>query len=746
MEIVGYTDRLSAPAGESVRFMVSCQAPSYRADIVRLIHGDTNPRGPGFKEEPIDSTVAGDYAGRYQAIHSGSYVVVPDHPLLRLAAGFTIQAWISPTTPEKGAQAIVSKLTADGTGYGLFIGDDAQLELVLGDEQRIQRLRSGVGLRRGEWYFVAAAFDPATGTARVHQVPVAGRSGEGSGVVVEQTTEVLRPGENDLPLTIAASLLSGGPPAGANYNGKVDRPRIFDRALTESDVDALRRGAGPHAFGGALAAAWDFAADISSSRVSDVSANRLHGRTVNIPARGMTGYNWTGYETNFTQAPDEYGAIHFHDDDLDDAGWETDFELTVPEEMQSGVYAARLRTDDAEDYVPFYVRPRAGRPKAPVAFLAPTNSYLAYGDEQIMSNTESLRFIGAEIGEYPSTPQDRYIVDNDLLSMYDLHSDGSGVCYSSRLRPLVNMRPKYIMPTSVAKGIDSPHQFSADLHLLDWMEAKGHRYDVFTDEDLHFDGADLLAPYKVIVTGSHPEYWSTQMLVAMDAYLDQGGRLMYLGGNGFYWVTSFDPDRPHMIEIRRWGGTQSWRAEPGEFHHSTTGELGGLWRSRNRAPQKMLGVGFTSQGLGGGRPYRRGAGSFDPRAAFIFEGIGEDELIGDFESLVWVYGAGGFEIDRLDHDLGSPHHAMLLASSTGFSDDYQHVIEEVLNSGSPEGGTENPLVRADMVYLIGPKDGAVFSVGSISWCGTLSNNDYDNSVSRVTDNVLSMFASDGPLP
>ncbi len=47
-----------------------------------------------------------------------------------------------------------------------------------------------------------------------------------------------------------------------------------------------------------------------------------------------------------------------------------------------------------------------------------------------------------------------------------------------------------------------------------------------------------------------------------------------------------------------------------------------------------------------------------------------------------------------------------------------------------------------MVYFEGPQGGAVFSVGSISWCGSLSYNDYDNNVSRLTDNVLRRFASD----
>ena len=46
--IVGYADHLSVQPGETIQFMVSSQLPSYDADIVRLIHGDPNPLGPGI--------------------------------------------------------------------------------------------------------------------------------------------------------------------------------------------------------------------------------------------------------------------------------------------------------------------------------------------------------------------------------------------------------------------------------------------------------------------------------------------------------------------------------------------------------------------------------------------------------------------------------------------------------------------------------------------------------------------------
>jgi N,N-dimethylformamidase len=327
-----------------------------------------------------------------------------------------------------------------------------------------------------------------------------------------------------------------------------------------------------------------------------------------------------------------------------------------------------------------------------------------------------------------------------LLSLYDKHSDGSGVTYSSRLRPIVNLRPKL---TGEWEGVTLTHQFNADLHLIDWLEAKGHSYDVIGDEDLHWEGVELLQPYRVILTGSHPEYWSGEMLDALAAYLAGGGRLMYLGGNGFYWVTNIDAERRHTVEIRRWGGTQTWEAQPGEFHLSTTGELGGLWRSRGRAPQRLVGVGFTAQGPGLGRPYARQPDSHDQRAAFIFEGVGDDELIGDFPNLVMEYGAATFELDRLDYQLGTPPHALLLATASGHPEQYVHVIEQVYQSNL---GPVDSLVKADMVYFEYPEGGAVFTVGAIGWDGCLSYNGYDNNVSRITDNVLRRFRSPSPMP
>jgi N,N-dimethylformamidase len=756
MQVIGYADRLSVQPDERIEVMVSSYAPRYRADVVRLLHGDEKPIGPGFKSEPVESAIAGERPGRVQKIRRGSYVRVPHDGRLALDGALTLQLWVRPTTPGKPLQSLIS-----GPGYGLSL-HDGRLELSVGEDA----LRLDVPVALNTWYFAAATYDAASGAARLTLQPVdataLGLGGTADGTLATGGPSGAADGAGDVLIAGEQIEEDGEQIVGNLYNGKLDAPRVFSRALGEDELARLAAGEDPTAIDG-LVAAWDFSRDITSSAVTDASSSALHGQAVNMPMRGATGWNWTGRETAWTHAQDEYGAIHFHDDDLDDARWDVDFAWDVPADLPSGVYAFHLQALDAdlpadapeaerEDYVPFFVRPRTGRPTARIAFLAPTFSYLAYGNEHVLA-PEEVRAMMAQAGmvdietfRYPAAPQDVYIVDNELLSLYDIHSDGSGVCYSSRMRPVLNMRPKYDM-AGLNHGEGSPHQFGADLCIVDWLHEHDYAFDVITDEDLHHDGLELLKPYDVVITGSHCEYWSEEMMDAGEAYLDGGGRMMYLGGNGMYWVTQLDRENGHTVEIRRRGpSTRVWEPAPGESHLSTTGELGGLWRYRGRAPQRWLGVGFTAVGSDKGKPYERQPQSFDPRAAFIFEGVGDDELIGDFPNLINGYGAAGFEIDRVDPALGTPHHTLLLATATGFSDVYQAASDDILISDSAQGGTVSPFVRADMVFLEHPNGGAVFSTGSIQWAGGLGIDGYDNNVSRVTRNVLERFLSEEPFP
>ncbi len=406
VRLVGYTDRLSVAPGESIACMISSAHPTYRADLVRLVHGDPNPLGPGFIEEVVASPVSGAYSGRTQSIVTGSYVRVENHPALALKGSFTVQAWILPTTPDKGRQGLISRWSpVEPAGFSLLI-DDGKLTLWLaGSSGQTHAISAEAPLRAGTWYFVAATFDAATGDVHLRQEPLPAWPLDTSRSAVSQQTGNTALRATEAPLFVAA-LASGQPGQVANhFNGKVDRPGLFSRALSPDELESLRDGKSPLDLDGVVAA-WDFAQEIASSRVIDSSPNGLHGTAVNLPTRAVTGANWTGDESNVNHAPQQYGAIHFHDDDLDDAGWEVDFTLTVPEELPSGVYAVRLRAGEDEDHLPFIVRPPRGASTSPIAVLFPTFTYLAYANEHMPVEPLSLfpfADMNAHAGRVPAT-------------------------------------------------------------------------------------------------------------------------------------------------------------------------------------------------------------------------------------------------------------------------------------------------------------------------------------------------------
>ena len=746
LKLVGYSDRLSVAPGEEIGFKVSADGmPDYEARIVRLIHGDANPDGPGFKARPVGTDADGIYPGRRQEIHAGSYILVPDHPALSSLESFTIAAMVWPTRPGVGAQAIVAK-GHDGSGAGLamVLDDRGCLALILEDgEGGTETVGSGKSMLNRNWYLVAAAFDAASGTVTLLQRPVVRYALTDDHAEVSGRMSV-RAGASDAPLTIGARIrpeADGRAAIALAYNGKIDRPMMFDRALDGPELNALY---GPAATRQGLVADWDFSREIRTTRIVDAGPNGLDGACVNLPARAMKGWNWTGKEMNWYRAPDQYGAIHFHDDDLYDSGWQTDFTWTVPAGMASGIYCAHIRSPDGahEDYMPFAVRPPRGTATADIAFLMPTASYLAYANDHNSVDSDASEMV---IGRLTQLQSADLFIDAHReygLACYDTHSDGSGVCYSSRHRPILNMRPKY---ASWLGGAGSGlWQFNADTQLIDWLEEKGFAYDVITDEDLHEEGADLLRPYRAILTGTHPEYHSTAMWDAMRSYLDEGGRLMYLGANGWYWRIAWHDGLPGVMEVRRAeDGIRTWEAEPGEYHHSFTGEFGGLWRRIGRPPNLVTGTGFTAQGFDLSSYYVRQPDSFDPRAAFIFEGIGEDERIGDF-GLVGG-GAAGLELDRAEPRLGTPPNTLVLASSEGHTDLYLLVNEEFTVTTPDITGSQHPNVRADLTFFETAAGGGVFSVSSIAWCGSLSHAGYDNNVSRITENVLRRFLDPTPF-
>lgn len=758
-KIFGYADQFSVKPGETIRFFVNCDgADTAEAQLVRLIHGDDNTDdGPGYIEREVASPVNGSWPVKKQFTQLGNFLSVqdPDNHL-KLDGNLSMAAFIWPSLPGKGErQTIMGRWdTNTNEGFALGINPDGYLEFWVGDGREVDYITAELPLIRHVWYLVGVSFDAATGKVTLYQEGVRNRYNSLLGVTTpyqfaSHVSTIFRFRQHnriDIPFLIAGARdnhVLRGDFVGDLYAGKVDRPFVTSTVLTRDQLDRLKTGAHPDPAG--LVAYWDTAAGYSENGIShdvvDTGPYKLPTRGVNHPVRGMTGWNWNGKNDTFRLAPEEFGGIEFHPDAVTDCNWGQTHEMIIPADLPSGVYGVRLRvgpgTGIAEEYIVFVVRPAA--PKAKLAFLVPIASYLAYGNETLAFDAEIVQ---------PMTGQPPIISDVEIetyehgefgMSTYNSFADGAGVCFSSWKRPLVNMRPKF---RNSWMGV--PWQFPADLSIVAWLDHCGYDVDFITDIDVHREGLACLAPYNCVMTGTHPEYVSEKMLDAQEDYVAQGGRLIYMGGNGYYWVVNFDPEEEAVMEVRKLdSGMRAWAARPGEHYLQTTGEKSGLWRNRGRAPQKLVGVGMIAEGFETCEPFRKMPDAWHRTVSWITEGI-EGELIGD-EGLAYG-GAAGIEVDRYDLTLGTPPHTKIIASSGGHSDNYVLATEEILYAHAGMVGTLDYRIRADMIYYTAANNGAVFSASSIAFGQALPANGFEGTSSKLMRNVVDAFIRDGALP
>ncbi|MRX37389.1 N,N-dimethylformamidase beta subunit family domain-containing protein [Aminobacter sp. MDW-2] len=758
VKVFGYADKISVKPGEVIQFHVNADgASAAEAHLVRLIHGDEHPDGPGFVEELVECAANGVWKVEKQYTQVGSFLEVAD-PERRLAVdgSLTLCAFIHPLLPKAGIrQCLIGRWdNYRNHGFCLGINEAGRLEFWVGRGDEVERVQAEVPLQEQMWYFVAATLDARTGQATLYQEGVGNRYNSLLGKVApldyrSHVSEIFRFRQKNLPET--PFLMAGsrdwhekrGHFVSQLFCGKIDRCGLFDRPLRRDELDEIRNGHRPPSQG--MVAYWDTTDGYTDRGIGDVVTDigpfHLNAKGYNRPVRAQTGWNWNGFNDCFRLAPEEYGGIEFHADALIDCNWEATKSLRLPETLRSGVYAMRLRAGNGkglgEEHIVFFVRPKA--PTGRIAFFAPTASYLAYANEHLSFDAQTIQPVTGMTPILADVDIEIYRNEEFGLSTYDHSADGQGVCYSSYRRPIVNMRPKHRI-----SSLNVPWGLAADLSAIAWLEHMKYDYDVLTDEDLHRDGSAALAPYRCVITGTHSAYYSERMLDATEDYISAGGRFVHLGANGLDTCVAFRDDEPWVMECRRFGPSwKPWEARPGEYYMAANGEKGGAWRARARAPQKVVGTGFISDGFGTSRPYRRMPDSYHRTVSWITKGI-EGEMLGD---LGLVYGgAASLALDRYDLTLGTPPHTKIIASSGGHTDNYIVNPEVIHYHYQGLAGSYDYRVRADMTYFTAPKNGGVFSAGSIAFGQSLPARKFNNGISRLLANVVNAFVQPGPLP
>ena len=166
-------------------------------------------------------------------------------------------------------------------------------------------------------------------------------------------------------------------------------------------------------------------------------------------------------------------------------------------EWPSGLYAARLETDDGRvGFAPFVLRPTEPSEDR-VAVVLPTNTWQAY-------------------------------------NLYDSDGDGWGdTWYAGGAPPVVLDRPYR------ERGVP-PRFFRYDFPFLRWLEKTRRDPDIFADDDLELfaSGDELRQRYDLVVFPGHSEYMTEHAYNVVERFRDLGGRLIFLSANNFFWKVS----------------------------------------------------------------------------------------------------------------------------------------------------------------------------------------------------------------
>src|SRR5205085_10997586 len=152
------------------------------------------------------------------------WVTVNDSNSLDLTSGMTLEAWVFPTAMSSTWTTIIFKEQPEVNNqvYGLYAGSPSTLPLIDVYTDTVHELYGPNPLPINTWSFLAATYDAVGGQSLyVNGTSVGHIAGSGNMVT---STGALRMGGNSL--------------FGEFFMGIIDNVRIYDRALSQSEIAA----------------------------------------------------------------------------------------------------------------------------------------------------------------------------------------------------------------------------------------------------------------------------------------------------------------------------------------------------------------------------------------------------------------------------------------------------------------------------------------------------------------------------
>ncbi|MEM7200433.1 MAG: LamG domain-containing protein [Planctomycetota bacterium] len=654
-----FLDKLSAAPGETVGVHVS-SARAFNLSVWRSRYFDDNER----------MLEAGGFPAVRQPAPKGSHAEVASSPGLAITGDLTLEAWIRPVVSSTGFfHGILSKYSIPGdTAYMIYLIPNGRLAFYLGDDgvfNENNRTLTTRAIPAGRYTHVVATYD---GTDKRIYL-------DGELDVVEPRTGPIY--DTTEPVRVGAYGVDGS--ASQYYNGQVDSPAIYSRALSPAEVRQryLDRAdyspTQPGVLPGAVAQ-WNFG-ELDGATLADATGNGHDLTLVNYGTRGVAG------PSARTGALESH-AIRFSQEDLFNPPWRATHTFTVPPSWESGFYYV----DVGGRRLPLIIKPSPGQERR-IAVLAATNTWHAYNAWS--GNSLYTTHPGGPIAYYVGMRQ-----PNPGVHL-DQHTPGSGIS----------------------------HLVDAERYLYKWLDDNGYPFDLYSDLDLHLD-ASLLDAYDVLILNGHSEYWSHEMIDHVEAFQAAGGSVVNLSGNTMWTVITYDATLSVMEGRKHPHGSGTIPASE-RWHSQDGGILGGTLRCVGRPEHEVIGTGY---GIGGGQA--RGWALVERPSHWIFAGTGVSAGTPFGEAGLNGGSMMGYEIDVVDPQW-TPANTEIIARGAYPTPTFQLGITncQTRTSWTTTSGGE-------VIYFDHPGGGGVFGIPSVTVGGTLV---VDAIASQMVRNVLDRF-------
>ena len=368
---------------------------------------------------------------------------------------------------------------------------------------------------------------------------------------------------------------------------------------------------------------------------------------------------------------------------------------------KSGLYYLHAISKSGDFFAfPWVVAPES--PTCNIAVLASDINWNAYNSFGGRSN-----YIHA--AKFPETP-----TINSRLELKRYTEKEHRTYDTNTYQPLSLDRPDPYQHIDLDEKIDGPiagrqgcHMAAAEWRFFGWMEQQDLPYDLYSETQFHFEEVPL-SDYQVLIITTHPEYWSRDMYFRLKKWVfEEGGNLIYLGGNGLNCEIEFLDDHRIVYHNTDWSHGQDNPGPDGTPQESR-------FDRRVESEANLLGVVFSFPGIMTAAPYKV---IDEDHWCFDGTGLNNGDTFGERSLHMRIPGgASGHETDKISPQ--SPPNTRLLAKGL-----------------NPDNG------GADMVHFETPSGGQVFSVGSITWPACIL---VDEAVSSITSNVIRRFSAPPP--